>query len=320
MKVLRSSKEVREAYIEVAGRTDPVFAALATRSYDMPGCASSLRTMMSIIASGIVHWDSVEAAPTFNAAHFSSVYGFPWWYIPRPVMELLRDLRPPDGLHLARGSMKFPSMWFVLPTGMLEGDEGEKIGYLNVTLINDDIVAEAIKHHKRELRRNSSQQMLQVSAWSDEGVLFHNTLPFDNHEISWEEIEQLPYAGVTGESEGNCKDSWGTKVLLPLVANLLTLMVAKPEIVEVNNSAVRRIRKTSTDVWSPRVIGRHVKRYVRSDHETVGSKEKGGGWTVKPHMRSDHWKRVWYGEGKKLWRQQLIEATPVNWHLLEKHD
>jgi hypothetical protein len=308
---LPSQRELQESYVKVAGRKDSVFAMQAARSYDMPGCAASLRGLMYVIASGIVHSTEAECSSTSNAACISSTYGFPWWYIPRPVMELLLSMRPPDGLHMAPGSMKFPSMWFVLPRNMLKGDEDEDIAYLNVTLLNDQVIAEASAHHRIEIRRNSKDQMLQVSAWSGDGVMFHNTVPFNGDEISWEEVEKLPFANDRSQT---CKDRWGTVVLLPLVANLLTLMAVKPEIVESTSPLARRVKKTGTDIWRPRLVGRNMKRFVRT---AEGEHENGGGWTVRPHMRGAHWKRVWYGEGKKLWKQTLIAETPVNWGILE---
>ena len=107
--------------------------------------------------------------------------------------------------------------------------------------------------------------------------------------------------------EGDSK--WSSAVLLPLCLNIVTLMTAKPELVEVSDKRTGAIKKTDRTKWLPRMLGRHyTRRYVEPG--------KGGG-TVTPHIRSRHWKRVPYGPGRSKRRYTLIDETWVGVHVDE---
>lgn len=294
----RVIKQTHANFIEMASQRDRKFDQLTRRIYDLPGCAGSYRALLAIIASGLLDIDDTSTHNVSNAAMISAMDNHPWWYITKPVLELVQNIEHSTDLHVDEMSFKSPSMWFILPVGVLKGDRGEDIHWLNVTFVNQEIRERAAAYHKWPAPPPMRQPMvLQCSAWSNDGTLFHTSVPFSDGRINVEEAAKLPFqADLAGDTR------WGSTVLMPLCVNIVTLMAAKPELVEIASTHQRTIKSTGKETWTARVLGRNYRRYVPP---TDGDR------SVSPHLRRAHWKRVRHGPGRTLVKQMLIDETWV---------
>lgn len=299
-----SIKRVREAWCERAAKHDPQFAEMCNRIYDLPGCAASYKGLLSLIAAGLLGMDDTFTCNHINAVRVSATTGHPWWYVPKPVVELVGSISlDADNLYIDADMFTHPSMWFLLPVGALRGDEGEDIHWLNITLITDEVKKVTAAHYNAEPAGLNGRVALQCTAWSADGVMFHVSVEADKDgKVSRDYLDRVPVQ-VTPGFESDAESRWSSRVLLPMCLNIVTLMTAKPELVEKSDKKTGVIKKTDKTKWLPRVLGRnYARRYVEAG--------KAGG-AVSPHKRSRHWKRVPYGPGRTKRRYMLIEETWV---------
>ena len=174
------AKRVREAWCDLAAKKDPQFADMCNRIYELPGCAASYRGLLSLIAAGLLGMDSTFTQNHVNAVRVSATTGHPWWYVPKPVVELVGSISlAGDDLYIDVEAFNHPSMWFLLPVGSLSGDAGEDIHWLNITLITDDVKRAVAAHHNVEPYGLNGKVALQCSAWSVDGVMFHASVEAD---------------------------------------------------------------------------------------------------------------------------------------------
>lgn len=294
-------KKVQEQWIELACRRYPELKEMSNRIYDLPGCAASYRGLLAVISAGVLGVDGTQTENHTNAVNVSRITNHPWWYIPKPVVELLQDIElKGDDLFVDETAFTHPGMWFLLPRGVLTGDAGEDIHWLNVTLITDAVKQAAAARAGVQAGNLNGKTALQCSAWSEDGVMFHSSVEIHGGKITKEHLESLELQ--TDPTLATNDVHWPSKVLLPLCLNLVTLMHAKPELVEVQDKKTGTIKKTGRTTWLPRCVGRHyTRRYV----------QPGSNRSVTLHKRRAHWKHVPHGPGRTLRRYTLIDETWV---------
>lgn len=300
-----SIKDMSAPLREHAAAAWPEFRRICDRVYDLPGNAGAYTTLLNCMALGLTRQDHTSTHNLTCAAAVSALYGFPWWYVSKPMLETLLHITPPEDLPVDEVRFKFPSMYFLLPRGVLIGDEGEDIHVVNVTLLNEEVREKArVKYGKDSAPAPSDRVLMQGTAMAADGALFHSSVPVENGLIRSSTMDTLPLQVDYGLKKDT---TWASKVLMPLLINIVTLMAANPELVEADG--LRKRIKGGKESWNPRRLGRNHRYKVSHGVSEPGDPT---GRRMPMHWRAGHWRGVWFGKDRKQHKLVLIDPVLVN--------
>ena len=303
----------------VARKISPKLAEFSKRIYNISGDNYSFRSLLNFLGNGFVFAGAIgragdggiggTTAPVLATTAFcSELRDFPFWVIPRKMGEIIMNVKPPSVWDVSSMLFGFPSMQFILPRNQLVGDAGEGVSIVSVAHFTDETKEELSRTRGVEI--NSGNRLagvrsgLIVSAMSDEGILWHLSIPVPESGIVDDDlINSLPT--MVDVPENNSRD-WLRRSLLPYALTTLAFMSARPEVAGEPTRLIKKIKHTGRESWSPRILGA---KYIASFE---GQKAVGGGRVMPIHWRSAHFRQQHYGPGNKHIKQVLIDDVLVN--------
>jgi hypothetical protein len=291
----------------------PRFQKFIGRIYDIPGGIHSIVAIKNALTLGLhtsitqtdVRSQDDIAANSFAAvALMSNLYDFPFWVMPKKMVDVIQNIDPPEQWSTSSMVMGFPSMYFLLPRGTLFGDEGEEIACVGVSYYNSE-VQQKLKGdgvHVQLKDPQSKKDVMTFIALGVNGEMWGIAIPIPESEvISENDVLKLSEESSTGEMA-----HWQFRVLIPFVMTALAIMSARPEISDRDETVKKRAKKGRREVVLPRIFG---KNYKTPDQRTSGDNTVS---KVATHWRRGHMRQQRHGQGNLQIKQILIDPVMIN--------
>lgn len=288
-----------------AEKLSPAFARVSSRVYDLPGCAHSIYTLWNAIADGLIGMGETRTSMSSKTATAwaAEVYDFPWWYVPRGILEFVQSIEPPDRWMKQCLRLGFPATYFLLPKGAMAGDSGEDVAVLSLCFLDDDVRQRGLDRMKLGAKvPEGLPQLMIATAMAVNGVTWHIAIPIgEDGTIKYSSVVNMKDDAVNTADVTD--DTWISRVLVPAVLNLAAFMAYKPGHQGLPSTR-RKVLKSGKESWTPRVVTSSVSR---SSGQATGTGSK-----MKPHVRGWHWHTYLTGPERANRELRLLEPIFVN--------
>lgn len=227
-------------------------------------------------------------------------YQVPTYWLGREFLEasIRTDLPNVDGSTL---HWPLPAMLFMLPQNVLLNPKGASVNFLGVALCAN----------QRLVCWTQVDELTGPPNYAISEFIYQKILSSIRVDRIHDEFEIYAYDENDPEAEQNF-----TTTLLVLGINLLLIMNAHPELIEMGQAPRPRgfSRRNVVDMeapWTPNWIGRHyrLRREQTARTQEDGQQDSDNARTLRPHWRRGHLKNQRYGTG--LQQLKLVWIAPV---------
>lgn len=275
-----------------------IWQRLDTRSIASPPGYYSSKALPVGLCGAIVEYAAQGMRVESNMGIIAGVlasHNFPLYYVSGPLFEALSKTHPPKDLTWKDVKLPFPALFFMIPRGILAEPSGLEIIGLGVSKIPDSVNVPTlgVKQIFNAYNKITVFWLVGPSALEMNDLTFSENSKLEP-DPDW--INRVstgrPYNGPPGEF---------TAVVAGMVANIILVMQARPELVE-PGGRIRALPKSKKIEESPTFIGRNYKVLHRGVPKTeTKSHFTELGW------RSGYLGTRWIGQGKTEQKTVWVE-------------
>ncbi len=232
-------------------------------------------------------------------------HDYPTYFVSEPLLQGMLRTHPPSGTWESI-RFPFPALLFMIPRGLLKEPNGPSIYALGACHFPPFKDSEGIPDWMRDAGGHAYERACVFWLAEPAGVTLHDcTFPMSQPlepDAKW--IDEATEAQV---ARGNVPDVIVTgdfaSRMAGVVANLILVMQARPELVENGGKIGKQLPKTKTDIYRPTFIG---KKYQTAIDERADAK----GHFTELRWRCGHMKQQRFGKGrlevKPIWIEPYI--------------
>jgi len=298
-----------EALIDSARKTIKSFDRWCHKTFEFPPEYHSLTSLRQVFADGfavpqILKIDpslKEEALPAYVSTMMAEKCDYPFYLVSPNILKALLKTTPPKYWDRNEVKLGFPCIHFVLPKGVLKGDDGEDVAVMSISIVSPgDLLNLGIglqSHSKEDRLLCTATSVTSQTNWYafipiEDGVIDLES-KIETHKSKWD-IGEDP-AKVTVFTQGQ---------LIPLLLQLVMLFHLRPENVE-EASFIKRVKGKhgQREFWTPRFLGR---RYALQSEVT------GTHASPETHWRIGHYREQHYGKGNVSIKTIWIDPVMVN--------
>lgn len=231
---------------------------------------------------------NIAASATVLAQH-----NFPTYYVSEALVRALLKTHPPKEMAWSQLDFPFPAMIFMLPKGVLKEPDGEEIIYVGFAR---HLAHTQVKIFSIESTFINPWNTDRISIfWSVGDCMQSQDCTFVSSQLLEPDPDYIEKATeefrVFKAKDERPTDAKFTSILSGLVANLILLKMARPEMVEPGEKTKKTL-KSGLSVHRPTWIGRKYE-IIRKERIVAG------GHFTELDWRSGHYKIQHFGPGRK---------------------
>lgn len=233
-------------------------------------------------------------------------HDYPTYFVSESLLQGIIRTHPPKGGTWGSIKFPFPALLFMVPRGLLKEPSGTPIYALGACHFPPFTDSEDVPDWMRDAGGHKYERACVFWLAEPAGITLHDcTFPMTQPlepDARW--IEDATNAQI---ARGNVPDvvvnGDFASHMAGVVANLILVMQARPELVEGGGKTGRQLPKTKTDIYQPTFLG---KKYQTITDERPDS----SGHFTELRWRCGHMKQQHFGKGrvevKTIWIEPYI--------------
>lgn len=233
-------------------------------------------------------------------------YDWPCYLVTKPLLDALSHTHPPKGMTWEEVVFPFPAVMFMIPRGTLRDCTGLEIYALGACSIgaSDPESFNKLPQWMKEQGGHNYPRICVFWLFEPAGINLHDCT-FPQSQLLEPDPDWINKATAQQMEQYNRPDPVATgefaSQMAAIVANLLLLMQARPELIEYGEKTTRKLPKFGIPIVRPTFLGR--KYAVKS--ETSASVPVGHFTELR--WRAGHMKRQHFGKGNEQVKTIFIE-------------
>jgi hypothetical protein len=292
--------------------------AINTKIIEAPGSHYGFKAVAVALSCACItaQLERKQFSSANNIAAIASImqrHDYPVYYVSKPLIEALLHSSPPEGKTWNDIKLPFPGLMFMLPRMTLFEPDGAEIPLIGIARMEkgEILIAPAGGIAIRpwdEARMSAFWTVRHCLETQD--VTFPPTQPLEP-EPGWIEAKTQEFRHLAqGSNTWTCWESGGTTAqfssyLTGLIANLILVMLARPQLVEPGEPTGKRHPKTGLRIHRPTFLGRKYEVVRKQSHKGPAQAH-----FTELDWRCGHFRDQHYGPGgqevKNIWIEPYI--------------
>lgn len=287
----------------ITKKIDPlVWSRVCTKFIDGPSTHYPYKAVPVALASAIIAAISSPSGKDGAANNVSSAaailerYNYPTYYVNSSLLEALQHTTPPD---LSWNELKLPfsGLVFMLPRGAVQEPEscgGKDLLFVGVAKFEpgEEVRIPGTNVSSHPIGTTQEARITIFWALAPNALILQDcTFPISQKltpDSTWIDQKTEEYRSITHYGSDSPDGKFSARIA-GLLANILMVMQARPEYVELGSRIGKKKLKSGIPVYSPTFIGRKYVVIQKQKSESTGAHFTEIGW------RAGHWKQQHFG-------------------------